>query len=75
MVSVKDMSLSKKLVGGFAFVVVLLSIVAILSLTSMNSMQTGTESLFKNEVNASERGGLSKSLVLKKNILFIDTLK
>jgi methyl-accepting chemotaxis protein len=78
--------LSKKLVGGFAFVIILLSIVAILSITTINSMQSGTESLFKNEVNVSERGADinilmlqarrdEKNFLMRSDLQYVDNVK
>lgn len=86
MINIKDISIGKKLVGGFAFVIILLSIVAILSITTMNSMQSGTESLFKNEVNVSERGADisilllqarrdEKNFLMRSDLQYVDILK
>lgn len=50
MVGIKDMSLGKKLIGGFGLVVILLIIVSVLSVTKLSSLETGTKSLFDNEV-------------------------
>ncbi len=55
MISIKDMSLGKKLIGGFMLVIILLIIVAALSVTKLGSVETGTNSLIENEVNLTEK--------------------
>lgn len=55
MINFKDMSLSKKLIGGFGIIILLLIIVAALSVIKLSSMETGTKSLFDNEVNSGKK--------------------
>ncbi len=55
MVSIKDMSLSKKLLGGFGLVSILLIIVAVISITSLSSLDSETKSLLGNEVTLKEK--------------------
>ncbi|NJD76771.1 MAG: methyl-accepting chemotaxis protein [Candidatus Methanoperedens sp.] len=54
MVSIKDMSLSKKLLGGFGLVSLLLLIVAVISINTLISIDKDTESLLANEVRLDE---------------------
>ncbi len=55
MVNIKDVSLSKKLLGGFGLVSILLIIVAAISITTLGSLDTGTKSLLGNEVTLEQK--------------------
>ncbi len=55
MVSIKDMSLSKKLLGGFGLVSLLLLIVAVISINTLGSVDSQTKSLLANEVGLKEK--------------------
>ncbi len=55
MVSIKDMSLSKKLLGGFGLVSILLIIVAVVSITTIRSRDTSTKDLIGNEIKLEEK--------------------
>ncbi len=55
MVSIKDMSLSKKLLGGFGLVSLLLLIVAVISINTLGSVDSQTKSLLANEVMLKEK--------------------
>ncbi|HEY9246118.1 MAG TPA: HAMP domain-containing protein, partial [Candidatus Methanoperedens sp.] len=55
MVSIKDMSLSKKLLGGFGLVSLLLLIVAVISITTLGSIDSQTKSLLANEIALKEK--------------------
>ncbi len=55
MVSIKDMSLSKKLLGGFGLVSLLLLVVAVISINTLSSVDSQTKSLLGNEVALKEK--------------------
>ncbi|MCX9012235.1 MAG: methyl-accepting chemotaxis protein [Candidatus Methanoperedens sp.] len=55
MVSIKDISLSKKLLGGFGLVSILLIIVAVVSITTIRSLDADTQSLVDNEIKLQEK--------------------
>lgn len=55
MINLKNISLSRKLMGGFGIVIVLLIIVAALSVIKLSSVETGTKSLFDNEVTLGKK--------------------
>lgn len=55
MINLNNISLSKKLIGGFGIVIILLIIVAVSSVIKLNSMETGTKSLFDNEVTLGKK--------------------
>ncbi len=55
MVSIKDMSLSKKLIGGFGLVSIFLIIIAVISVTTLGSIDNETKSLLGNEVALKEK--------------------
>ncbi|PWB54859.1 MAG: hypothetical protein C3F06_03545 [Candidatus Methanoperedenaceae archaeon] len=55
MINLKNISLSRKLMGGFGIIIVLLIIVAALSVIKLSSVETGTKSLFDNEVTLGKK--------------------
>jgi len=55
MVSIKDMSLSKKLLGGFGLVCLLLVIVAVLSITTLSSIESENNKLIANTIMMKEK--------------------
>lgn len=55
MINFKDISLSKKLIGGFGVVIILLIIVAALSVAKLSSIDTATKSLFDNEITLGKK--------------------
>ncbi len=68
MVSLKDLSLSKKLLGGFGLVSILLVIVAAVSVTTLGSLQGQTKSLLTNEITMKEKSmGIDVKLSDAKN--------
>jgi methyl-accepting chemotaxis protein len=54
MVSIKDLSLSKKLLGGFGLVSILLILVAGISVITLGSIQSQTKSMVNNEIGLKE---------------------
>ena len=50
MVSIKDISLSKKLIGGFAIVVILLTIVGFVGYNAVNSVNDNLDEILSSEV-------------------------
>jgi methyl-accepting chemotaxis protein len=55
MVSIKDMSLSKKLLGGFGLVCLLLIIVAVISISTLGTVQDGNTKVIGNQIAAKEK--------------------
>ncbi|MDL5502839.1 MAG: MCP four helix bundle domain-containing protein, partial [Candidatus Methanoperedens sp.] len=64
MVSIKDISLSKKLLGGFGIVCILLIILAVLSVTTLNTVDQETNKVIDNTIMMKE-----KALDLDVNML------
>lgn len=50
MVSIKDMALSKKLIGGFSLVVILLVIVGFLGYNGVNTINSELDDILSNDV-------------------------
>ncbi len=55
MISIKDMSLSKKLLGGFGLVSLLLIIVAVISINALSSLESQEKSLLENEYGLQQK--------------------
>ncbi len=55
MISIKDISLSKKLLGGFGLVSLLLLIVAVISISTLNSLDSGEKALLDNTIAMKEK--------------------
>ncbi len=55
MISIKDMSLSKKLLGGFGLVSLLLLIVAVISINTLSSLESGQQTLLENTITMEEK--------------------
>ncbi len=55
MVSIKDMSLSKKLLGGFGIVSILLIIVAVVSITTLGTIDKETQGVIGNAIEMKEK--------------------
>ena len=55
MVSIKDMSLSKKLLGGFGIVSILLIIVAVVSITTLGTVDQETQKVIGNSISMKEK--------------------
>ncbi|NJD52105.1 MAG: HAMP domain-containing protein [Candidatus Methanoperedens sp.] len=64
MVSIKDISLSKKLLGGFGLISLLLLIITLVSITTMNTIQDGNNKVIENTIAMNE-----KSLSIDVNML------
>ncbi len=86
MINLKNISLSKKLIGGFGIVIVLLIIVAALSVMKLSSMETGTKSLFDNEVTLGKKADDininllqarrdEKNFLLRNDLAYVDKVK
>ncbi|MCZ7406431.1 MAG: methyl-accepting chemotaxis protein, partial [Candidatus Methanoperedens sp.] len=56
MVSIKDMSLSKKLLGGFGLVSILLIIVAVISITTLGTIEQENNKVIGNTIAMKEKG-------------------
>jgi len=56
MVSIKDMSLSKKLLGGFGLVSILLIILAVVSITTLGTVDQETNKVIENTIKMKEKG-------------------
>jgi hypothetical protein len=56
MVSIKDMSLSKKLIGGFGLVSILLIIVAVVSITTLGTIESENNKVIVNTITMKEKG-------------------
>ncbi|MFZ3060630.1 MAG: methyl-accepting chemotaxis protein [Candidatus Methanoperedens sp.] len=56
MVSIKDMSLSKKLLGGFGLVSILLIIVAVISITTLGTIEQENNKVIGNTITMKEKG-------------------
>ncbi len=56
MVSIKDMSLSKKLLGGFGLVSILLIIVAVVSITTLGTIEDENNKVIGNTIAMKEKG-------------------
>jgi methyl-accepting chemotaxis protein len=56
MLSIKDMSLSKKLLGGFGLVCLLLIIVAVVSITTLGTIESENNKLIENTITMKEKG-------------------
>ena len=56
MVSIKDMSLSKKLLGGFGIVSILLIIVAVVSITTLGTIESENNKVIENTIMMKEKG-------------------
>jgi len=56
MASIKDMSLSKKLLGGFGLVSLLLIIVAVVSITTLDSIESENNKVIANTITMKEKG-------------------
>ncbi len=56
MVSIKDMSLSKKLIGGFGLVSILLIIVAVISITTLGTIESENNKVIGNTIAMKEKG-------------------
>ncbi len=55
MINIKDMPISKKLLGGFGLVSILIIIVAVISIITLSSFDSKTKSLLGNEVTMKEK--------------------
>ncbi|CAG0997050.1 MAG: methyl-accepting chemotaxis protein [Candidatus Methanoperedens nitroreducens] len=64
MIHIKDMSLSKKLLGGFGLVSLLLIIITVVSVITMDTIQNGNNKLIENTITMNE-----KSLAMDVNML------
>lgn len=85
MVSIKDMSLSKKLLGGFGLVSILLIIVAGISIITLGSIQSDTKSLLGNEITMKEKSmgidvkisdakNFKNEFVTTRNLMYADNV-
>ncbi len=82
----RSISLGKKLVCGFGFVILLLIIVAALSLTKLGSMEEGTKSLFDNDVALEKKADDinvkllqarrdEKNFLMRSDLQYVDKVK
>jgi methyl-accepting chemotaxis protein len=55
MINIKDLSLSKKLLGGFGLVSLLLIIVAVISINTISSLESGEKALLENTITMKEK--------------------
>src|SRR5659263_729799 len=56
MVSIKDISLSKKLLGGFGIVSLMLIILAVVSITTLSTVDQETQKVIGNSITLKEKG-------------------
>ncbi len=86
MLNLKDMSLGKKLIGGFGLVIILLVIVAVLSIATLDSVETGTNSLLDNEIKLTEKADNinisllqarrdEKNFLMRGDLQYVDKVK
>ena len=72
MVSIKDMSLSKKLIGGFGLVCMLLVIVAVVSITTLGTVQSENNKVIENTIMMKEKGLAMDRDMLQARVSEID---
>ncbi len=86
MISIKDMSLSKKLLGGFGLVSLLLVIVAVISINTLSSLDNGETALLENtiamqqkaleiDVNMLEARRSEKDFQARLDLSYVDLVK
>jgi len=86
MVSIKDMSLSKKLLGGFGLVSILLIIVAVVSITTLSTIESENNKVIANTITMKEKGLLmdvdmlearrsEKDFFARKDLSYVDNVK
>jgi len=86
MVSIKDMSLSKKLLGGFGLVSILLIIVAVVSVTTLGTIESENNKVIGNTIAMKEKGLTmdvdmlsarrnEKDFFARKDISYVDAVK
>jgi methyl-accepting chemotaxis protein len=72
MVSIKDMSLNKKLIGGFGLVSILLIIVAVVSITTLGTVQSENNKVIANTIMMKEKGLAMERDMLQARVFEID---
>ncbi|MCX9025306.1 MAG: methyl-accepting chemotaxis protein [Candidatus Methanoperedens sp.] len=86
MVSIKDMSLSKKLLGGFGLVSILLIIVAVISITTLSTVEQENNNVIENTITMKEKALTmdvdmlsarrnEKDFFARKDLLYVDNVK
>jgi methyl-accepting chemotaxis protein len=86
MVSIKDISLSKKLLGGFGLVSILLIIVAVVSITTLGTIEQENNKVIENTITMKEKGLTmdvdmlsarrnEKDFFARKDITYVDAVK
>src|SRR5659263_132082 len=86
MISIKDMSLSKKLLGGFGLVWLLLIIVAVISITTLGTSKSENIKVIANTITMKEKGlamdvdmlearRSEKDFFARKDLQYVDTVK
>ncbi len=64
MVSIKDISLSKKLIGGFSFVVILLAIVGVVGYNGISSINAELNNILSNDVVMASNAAAMQTAIL-----------
>jgi len=86
MISIKDMSLSKKLLGGFGLVCILLVILSVISITTLGTVDKETKKVLGNQiamkekalgmdVNMLEARRSEKDFFLRHDLSYVDKVK